>query len=124
MDDDWERDELAREDRRHRQYMNQWMRHPDCRDPDHPGCEHCQGDDDVSKPNDGGWAFPSGQISEVTGQPVNGFYDPGMSLRDYFAAKALQALIASNDVGAGDRIDEIPEYAYLIADAMLKAREK
>ena len=47
----------------------------------------------------------------------------GMTLRDYFAAKAMQGLIASNDDAAGDRIDEIPEYAYAIADAMLKARE-
>lgn len=46
----------------------------------------------------------------------------GMTLRDYFAAKAMQGLIASNDAGAGDRIEDIPEYAYEIADAMLKAR--
>jgi hypothetical protein len=45
-------------------------------------------------------------------------------LRDYFAAKAMQGLIASNDEGAGDRIDEVPMYAYLIADAMLKARKQ
>jgi hypothetical protein len=48
----------------------------------------------------------------------------GMSLRDYFAAKAMQGLIASNDEEAGDRITEIPEYAYRIADAMLAEREK
>jgi hypothetical protein len=45
-----------------------------------------------------------------------------MTLRDYFAAKAMQALIASNDEGAGDRIEDIPDYAYMVADAMLKAR--
>ena len=50
-------------------------------------------------------------------------YHPGISLRDYFAAKAMQALIASNDEGAGDRIIDVPDYAYAIADAMLKARE-
>lgn len=48
---------------------------------------------------------------------------PGMTLRDYFAAQALAALIASNDEGAGDRIEDIPTYAYQIAEAMLKARE-
>jgi hypothetical protein len=48
----------------------------------------------------------------------------GMTLRDYFAARAMEGLIASDDDGAGDRIDEIPTYAYQIADAMLEAREK
>jgi hypothetical protein len=60
-------------------------------------------------------AFPNNFISEDR---------RGMSLRDYFAAKAMQGLIASNDDGAGDRIDEVPIYAYMIADAMLKAREE
>ena len=38
-------------------------------------------------PNDGGSAFPFGQISELTGQPINGFFDPGMTLRDWFAGQ-------------------------------------
>ena len=46
----------------------------------------------------------------------------GMALRDYFAAKAMAALIASNDAGAGDRIEDVPKYAYQIADSMLRAR--
>lgn len=45
----------------------------------------------------------------------------GMTLRDYFAAKAMAALVMSNDEGAGDRLTDIPEYAYEIADAMLAA---
>ena len=71
--------------------------------------------------NDGGPAFPFGQISEVTGQPVNGFYDSGMSLRDYFAAKAMQGALANPEVKetAGSR----SEWAYEIADAMLAQRE-
>lgn len=32
--------------------------------------------------DDGGPAFPFGQISENTGQPINGFFNPGMTLRD------------------------------------------
>ena len=48
----------------------------------------------------------------------------GMTLRDYFAAKAMQGLIGSNDDGAGDRLTEIPGYAYAIADEMLKERAK
>lgn len=70
---------------------------------------------------DGGPAFPFGQISEVTGQPVNGFYDPGMTLRDYFAAKALQGILAHPEVKA--TAESRSEWAYKIADAMLKARE-
>jgi hypothetical protein len=47
-----------------------------------------------------------------------------MTLRDYFAAAALTGLVASNDPGAGDRLLELPDYAYRIAGAMLAARER
>jgi hypothetical protein len=40
----------------------------------------------------------------------------GMSLRDYFAAKAMQAL------AQGNYFDATARQAYMIADAMLKAR--
>ena len=50
----------------------------------------------------------------------------GMTLRDYFAAKAMQALIASPR-GTPDGRDATDTYyakcAYLVADAMMKARE-
>ncbi len=42
----------------------------------------------------------------------------GMTLRDYFAAKAMQALIDNDHL-----FFEIPTQAYELADAMLKARE-
>jgi hypothetical protein len=42
----------------------------------------------------------------------------GMGLRDYFAAKAMQALIDNDGL-----FSEIPAQAYALADAMLKARE-
>jgi hypothetical protein len=42
----------------------------------------------------------------------------GMSLRDYFAAKAMQALIDNDHL-----FFEIPTQAYELADAMLKERE-
>jgi hypothetical protein len=43
----------------------------------------------------------------------------GMTLRDYFAAAALQGLMASRNF-----LDEYDgPYVYEIADAMLKARE-
>ena len=35
--------ENARAERDHeRQYSYKLMAHPDCRDPDHPGCERCE----------------------------------------------------------------------------------
>ena len=46
--------------------------------------------------------------------------EEGMTLRDYFAAKAMQGLLASN---IKDRIDEFAKQAYIVADAMMKARE-
>lgn len=42
----------------------------------------------------------------------------GMSLRDYMAAKAMQALIDNDGL-----FSEIPTQAYALADAMMKARE-
>ena len=45
-------------------------------------------------------------------------YRDGMTLRDYFAAKAMQALIDNDGL-----FSEIPTQAYALADAMLKARE-
>jgi hypothetical protein len=42
----------------------------------------------------------------------------GMTLRDYFAAKAMQALIDNDSL-----FSEIPTQAYALADAMMKARE-
>jgi hypothetical protein len=45
----------------------------------------------------------------------------GMTLRDYFAAKAMQAVIMSGAVPTGIMIDTAKE-AYQMADAMLTAR--
>lgn len=71
--------------------------------------------------HNGGPAFPFGQTDSVSGQLVNGWGSEGMTLRDYFAAKAMQGALANPEVkeSAGAR----SEWAYEIADAMLKARE-
>jgi hypothetical protein len=45
----------------------------------------------------------------------------GMTLRDYFAAKAMQGLL-SNHTAEGQN-QEYASWAYQYADAMLKARE-
>jgi hypothetical protein len=65
----------------------------------------------------GGPAFPSEGV--VTNDGI--LYD-GMTLRDYFAAKAMQAFLDRQRYSLSD--ETIAEWAYAIADAMLKAREK
>lgn len=65
--------------------------------------------------NDGGPAFP-------LKEPLTCDYH-GMSLRDYFAAKAMQGLIV-NSVWGRFASSEIARDAYKIADVMLKAREE
>jgi len=61
--------------------------------------------------NDGGPAFPADfQL-----------YSTGMTIRDYFAAAALQGLLAND--GGGSSWENDAQAAYKAADAMLKARE-
>ena len=91
----------------------------------------------MSTINDGGPAFPSlrelGDIATT---------DDGMALRDYFAAKAMQGLLAHHGVYEEEAnhfslcskkearrressvpVDRVAEYAYITADAMLAARK-
>jgi hypothetical protein len=46
-----------------------------------------------------------------------------MTLRDYFAAKAMQGLIGGIESGKEHQIALVPSTAYQMADAMLRARE-
>lgn len=46
-------------------------------------------------------------------------YTTGMTLRDYFAAKVMQAMLGSNWTL---KDEEIPTRAYKMADMMMKAR--
>jgi hypothetical protein len=46
----------------------------------------------------------------------------GMTLRDYFAAKAMQALVAKT-VDEDEPAEIAAEAAYMFADAMMEARE-
>lgn len=41
-----ELEELRAQARYERRYQMDLMRHHDCRDPDHPGCEHCEETED------------------------------------------------------------------------------
>jgi hypothetical protein len=86
--------------------------------------------------NDGGAAFPRYEwIGEVGQMLAVG----GMSLRDYFAAKAMQGMLSvPDDQRYGDRADKslsveewqawcvtgMAEHAYRVADAMLAVRKK
>lgn len=45
FDDDMEISDLRVAAFRDRQYRQILSRHPDCRDPSHPGCERCESED-------------------------------------------------------------------------------
>jgi len=87
--------------------------------------EHCERCD---RTKDGGQAFP---VTDMNGGPASG----GMSLRDYFAAAAMQGLMgnsggpwqANPSSGTGwcnCDADDVASVAYNIADAMLAARTR
>ena len=71
----------------------------------------------------GGPAFPVHPDMAAQLGCVPSSSDAGMSLRDYFAAKAMQGMLAENGGGAMNN-DELADWAYLLADAMLRAREQ
>ena len=65
--------------------------------------------------NDGGPAYPT---------PAGVQHNDGMTLRDYFAAAALQGMIASRgSLSTRFLAEDDASYVYEIADAMLKAKE-
>jgi hypothetical protein len=78
----------------------------------------------MSKKNDGGYAFPMEATDATAWRDCN----QGMTLRDYFAAKALSGWLASypesctHPIVAGNA-DEVAKHSYMLADAMLRARE-
>lgn len=84
-----------------------------------------------NKEEHGGAAFP-GPFTGHCGHPVHAevcgcYVDPGMTLRDYFAAKALPAIQRGSLelTKMGSQIithEEQARAAYQLADAMLKAR--
>ena len=54
--------------------------------------------------------------------PLDDGVHRGMTLRDYFAAKAMQSIIDQQDAHRGE-VDNAAWMSYRMADAMLKARE-
>ena len=70
----------------------------------------------------GGPAFPT-ESAHQSGPSL--YHFEGMTLRDYFAAKALQGLISGCGLVAGTdttRVENTAYQAYQFADAMLAAR--
>ncbi len=64
-------------------------------------------------------AFPTHE-----GNHLKDYSDPGMTLRDYFAASAMQGWLASYGSNDGaPKADTTARMAYEFADAMLRARE-
>jgi len=74
--------------------------------------------------DDGGPAFPQSVFHDETPE-ADSFVESkgGMSLRDYFAGQAMIGFLASASPKA-DTDAELADYAYQIADAMLKERAK
>ena len=76
---------------------------------------------------DGGPAFPMASGPEPRANETT-HYNEGMTLRDYFAAKAMQGMLANKGFIYGKTADEDDsngaKRAYKIADAMMKAREQ
>jgi hypothetical protein len=70
---------------------------------------------------DGGPAFP---VPAELCQDLTVQEQRGMTLRDYFAAKAMQGMLA-NDIECGpEQVPIIVASAYVLADAMLAERSK
>lgn len=69
----------------------------------------------MSNKNTGGPAFP---VPDIDGSAVC----EGMTLRDYFAAKAMQTYM-HDEIWNPDTYKNAAEKSYRMADAMLKARE-
>ena len=69
----------------------------------------------MSNTNTGGPAFPTATLAQKT--------EGGMTLRDYFAAKAMQAYSSDPDWRQEMTPDETAFAAYKQADSMLKVRE-
>ena len=59
-------------------------------------------------------AFPNPHLTHET----------GMTIRDYFAAKAMQSLIMGIEGGNEHQIALVPKTSYDIADAMMEERNK
>ncbi len=77
----------------------------------------------MSARNDGGPAFPMVATEynhDIQERVVTS--TGGMTLRDYFAAKAMQGILSDTKIDHPP--SKLAELSYRVADAMLKAREE
>jgi hypothetical protein len=74
----------------------------------------------MSKIKDGGPAFPVPMFA--VGHAKYESQQQGLSLRDYFAAKAMQGMLACDIDCSPEAVPHIAKSAYIMADALLKAR--
>ena len=74
----------------------------------------------MSEINDGGPAFPQLELDQSTGNIHTQHF--GMTLRDYFAAKAMASILYQPEWEEMPN-EHVAMWAYEYADAMLKARE-
>lgn len=76
----------------------------------------------------GGLAFPLERVSKRVGGAVSEWTNhPGLTKREYYAAKAMQALIAASfqaDRAEDYHVEIVAENAFKMADAMLAESEK
>lgn len=76
---------------------------------------------------DGGSAFPETHVPPVCiqGQVIQEGWKgkEGMSLRDYFAGKAMQGLLANSELKRAD-LSYISDWAYKYADSMIAQKDK
>lgn len=70
--------------------------------------------------NNGGPAFQSANDVRLGDSVTKGHF--GMTLRDYFAAKAMQGMLADKDFDPS--LEELAKTSYRVADAMLSERGK
>jgi hypothetical protein len=80
----------------------------------------------MSNTNTGGPAFPVADPFAVKcpSTEVEALrLQQGMTLRDYFAAKAMQGLVAGAQHDEQINLHGAAEWSYNMADAMLKARQ-
>lgn len=76
----------------------------------------------MSTKDTGGPAFPRPAVfTEVHG--LASVEQDGMTMRDYFAAKAMQGMLANQHPYQASDEHMFARDAYVLADAMLKARE-
>ena len=75
--------------------------------------------------NDGGPAFPHKRQIRCNGEVIDSEMEPGMTLRDYFAAAALQGFCANQNSfpTTTTHFSNIADDSFKAADAMIKARE-